>query len=301
MNPPTLIGGSTLPLEVASCDGFDAYSATVFANADSLLDDLTCLMESAGMFSTPDEGPKVRFYAHNNVLVDLKGHRLLSIKSGGSNPHPHVECTGRASPVVAQYLREQYRHRPTRIDHAIDRRAPGLFARLVRASKKLARQHGLKWNPSGDWATPDAGRTIYLGSRKSQVFVRIYEKGLQYAYGLGIPVTDELRQWVRIEIEFKPQTDAAKSLAPTMDGPQLWGSTFWTNQFASEVLAMTTETVSIRERRESNRERALRYMVAQYRTHLRDLLAECGGDVAEFGQVVADLAGLTATEKAQAA
>lgn len=292
MNPPTLIGGSTPSLAGGACHGFGAYSSTVFAHPDPLFDDLSVLMDSAGMWCTPVDGPKVRFYARNSLLVDAKGHRLLSMKSGGSNPHPHVECTGAASQVLARYLRENYRHRPTRIDHAVDRRAPGLFDQLHEYARALCAQHRLKLGYGGDWSTSDAGRTIYIGSRVSQLCVRIYEKGLKYAHDLGLNVTGDLRDWVRIEAEFKPQTEAAKALAPSIEGPQLWGSTIWAQQLASEVLSMATEPVSIRERRESNRERALRFMAVQYGAHLRGLLAECDGDLAEFGRVIAELASL---------
>ena len=291
MSTPLSNRGVYPPIGVSPCEGFDAYSPTVYHAADPLFDDLFCLMESAGFEPIRAEGQKARFYARNRVLLDPKGHQLLACKSGGSNPHPHVECTGIAARTLAIYLRQNYRHRPTRIDHAVDRRAPGLFDQLHAYSVELCKQHKLSGKPAGDWVTPDAGRTFYLGSRQSQVCVRIYEKGLKYAHDLGLPVTDELREWVRIEIEFKPQTEAAKNLAPTIEGPQIWGSTGWTNQLACEVLSMATEPVSIRERRESDRERALRFMGIQYGAHLRSVLDECGGDFAEFGRFVAALAG----------
>jgi len=305
MNPPTLIGGSTPPsggaVPSAVSGVLDAYSATVFANADALFDDLFCLCESAGFEPVRADGPKVRFYARNQLLLDAKGHRLLSVKSGGANPHPHVECTGMASNALAAFLRASYRHKPTRIDHAVDRSGDGLFDQIRAYSQALARDNRLKWAPSGDWVTPDAGRTIYLGSRSSQVFVRIYEKGLKYAHDMGLPVTPELRAWVRIELEFKPQNDTAKAVASKIAGPDLWGTTLWTGQLSREVLSMPAQPVSIRERRESNRERALRFMASQYGSHLRDLLEECGGDLSQFGHAIADLAGLLGDEAEQAA
>lgn len=58
---------------------------------------------------------------------------------------------------------------------------------------------GGRW-PSGEhhgnWKRPDgAGRTLYLGKRKSGKFTRIYEKGRQ----LG----DKESPWTRLEVEFK--------------------------------------------------------------------------------------------------
>lgn len=48
----------------------------------------------------------------------------------------------------------------------------------------------------GNWKRPDgAGRTLYLGKRKSGKFTRIYEKGRQ----LG----DKESPWTRLEVEFK--------------------------------------------------------------------------------------------------
>lgn len=291
--PPCLIGGSTPYASHRVPGSFDAYCATILAPADAVFDELRCLMISAGFDAWEGEGQKARFYAVNRPLLQLRGPQLLAVKSGGRNPHPHVECYGEAAPVLADYLRAGIPHRPTRIDHAVDRRAPGLFDGVHETVKALCKEHGLRLSYGGDWSSRDAGRTVYVGSRSSQVFVRIYEKGLKYASDFDLPITDELREWVRFELEFKPQTDSAKRLAPAIDGPQLWGATSWSSQLATEVLNMATEPVSIRERRQSNRDRALRFMASQYSAHLRALLADCNGDMSEFGQAIADLAGLT--------
>lgn len=290
--PPMLIGGSTTPVRGQSVVGFDAYCATVHANPDALLDDLTVLLDSAGFEPTVREGCKVRFYARSTELVDPKGKQLLLAKSGGQNPHPHIECLGPQSAVVAAYLRDQYSHQPSRIDHAIDLRAPGLFNRLHRSAARLCKKHGLRGSPAGDWVTPDGGRTFYVGSRTSQVYVRIYEKGIKYALDLGEGITPELRDWVRVELEFHPQTKVAKALAPSITGAQMWGSTQWTDELATEVLSVPSEPVTIRQRRESDYERALRFMGSQYSKHLRRLWIESGEDPCQFGQAVATLAGI---------
>jgi hypothetical protein len=252
------------------------------------------LLESAGFEPQKFEGLKARYYACNTALVDEKGALLLNVKWGGANPHPHVECKGRASPFVAAHLRQWFDHRPTRIDHAVDMRGEGQFDTIADLTRAMAKRFGLRWAPAGDWATADAGRTIYLGSRKSQIMVRIYEKGLEYCARLGLPVTDELRHWVRYEIEFKPQNKRSKAIAAKIEGRQIWGSSEWTRHLAEGVLNMAVEPISIRERRESNRERALRFMASQYGAHLGALLDDCNHDLAEFGRAIADMAGLLA-------
>src|SRR5262245_7587576 len=113
------------------CDGFDAYDATIFGPAEVVFDELACLMLSAGFDARQEDGPKVRFYARNRLLLDPKGHRLLSLKWGGANPHPHVECKGAEAAVLARFLRAGVPHRPTRIDHAHDLHGERLFDRAA--------------------------------------------------------------------------------------------------------------------------------------------------------------------------
>lgn len=263
-DPHILIGGSRPPDGPASCAGFDAYCATIFAQPDAMFDELMVLLESAGFEPREMEGFKAPYYARSRLVVDEKGHQLLIFKSGGANPHPFVQCTGRASEALGSHLRAFHGHRPSRIDHAVDVCSQGAFEALHAYSKRLCKDYRLKLSYDGDWNSPDAGRTIYIGARSSMVFVRVYEKGLEYAAKLGLPVTAELRQWVRVELEFKPQTREAKDRAAGMEGAHLWGSTRWTQQFAEEVLSMPTETVNLRLRRESNTERAMRFCALHY-------------------------------------
>lgn len=287
-----LIGGSTPKLGSTQTVGFDGYCATVHANPETVWGDLKCLLESAGYEVREVDCGKVRFYALARQLVDEKGHQLLLLKSGGSNPHPHLECFGSQAEVVARYLRENYSHQPTRIDHAIDLCGEKIFEHLYGHAVAICKQHGLRGAPAGDWVTPDGGRTFYVGSRSSQVFVRIYEKGIKYARDLGEPLTRELRGWVRCELELKPQTKVAKGLATQIEGPQMWGATGWTDQLAKEALGMQSEPVNIRERRESNTERALRFMGKQYAKHGAVLWKQCGQDYCEFGRALHELFGI---------
>lgn len=299
-DPHILIGGSRPPNGPSPCAGFDAYCATVFAQPEALFDELRCLMESAGFEPQEVDGGKVPYYSVHRVLADEKGHRLLALKSGGANPHPFVHCTGRAAQVLAIHLRKTLGHRPSRIDHAVDLRARGAFDALHRYATALCRDYRLSGRPAGDWVTPDAGRTFYVGSRASQVYVRIYEKGLKYAHDLGLPVTDELRDWVRVELEFKPQSKGAKELASGLEGAQLWGSTQWTRQLAEEVLSMPTQPITLRVRRESNTDRALRFAAAQYNRAFSELWAQCGNDPAEFGRAWAERCGFIGEDAAAA-
>lgn len=273
--------------------GLDAYNATVYCSPDLLEGQIANLLTDLGLKWTGTPGPKVGYYSRNSLFLDEFGKRWLSVRSGGSNGHPFVECKGYLSPIVAGLLRSSHRHRPSRIDVAEDRICE--FDQVEAFTRSLAKKYGLRWEPAGDWVTADGGRTIYLGSRKSQVFLRIYEKGLKYAQEMGLTVTDELRHWVRFELEFKPQKRKAKDLASAITPPQMWGSTTWTNRLAKEVLTMGSEATNIQERRESNRDRALRFMARQYRVHLLGLLQEHEGDCHGAFLQLLDLAGYDGT------
>ena len=154
-------GGSGIG--VGTLEGIDAYNCTVYANPDMLFDELTCLLESAGLEPKQEVGPPIKFYARNLLLLAPTGHRLLQVRAGGTNPHPFVEVKGEASQLVAQYIRDHFGHHPSRIDHALDLRAPGLFNKLARLMRASAKTYRLKFEPRGDWVTADVGRTIYLG------------------------------------------------------------------------------------------------------------------------------------------
>jgi hypothetical protein len=274
---------------------FDAYCATAYQHQEIVVDHLFRALSEAGEGVSLQDGPPVRFYSGNTLLMDERGHRLAQVRFGG-NPHPFVEAKGAPSPVIAQALRSLGDHSPSRIDSAFDRSGPELFAELTALARHFEKQFGLRLDWAGAAASnPDRGTTIYLGSRKSMVFVRIYQKGLKLAEEMGLvgdAIPDSLRHWVRIELEFKPQKKRAKQIAATLSPLDVWGVSQWTQQFAMDALSIEAERVTVTERRESNHQRALRFMAQQYRGHLDQLLRDCDGDYAQAMAVLVDLADL---------
>lgn len=278
---------------------FDAYSATVYAEAGEIIMRLHQALEMEGEKVQRLEGQRTRWYDQHAQLCDQFGKRLVAVHYGGRNGSPLVQCTGHTSPVVADVLRSVFEyHRPNRIDSCIDRRAPKLFDTYKRLTMRLAKRYGLRWAPIGDWATPDAGRTIELGSRRSQIMLRIYEKGLLTAKQHGLPVTDELRHHVRCEVEFKPDNKTARKAAVSITPQAVWGTSEWLADFAKQAFAVDAERVKVTHRREADHHRALRFMARQYRTHLSQLLDECGGDLDRFAIEILERADLMPSQAA---
>ena len=247
---------------------FDAYCATVYAHPWPLLDHLEQALMDAGMNPSRSAGPPVRFYSENTLLLDPDGHRLLSVRAWGQNHHPFVECKGIASPVVAAVLREHFNHVPARLDVAVDRSGPDLMQHLNALALQFERERGVLLERAGaDIDNVDRGSTIYLGSRKSQSFLRVYQKGLQIAAEMNMrpeDIPDELRNWVRIEVELKPDKRPARQRASTLDPHEVFGCSPWIRDFAKLALSIDAKRVTMNERRETNHERRMRYLTQQY-------------------------------------
>jgi len=259
---------------------FDAYCATVRANRLELIARLENALLEAGYDTEVQDGPPVRFYDHNTLILDPSGHRLLSMRHGGRNGWPFVECKGPASAVVADVLRAHFvHHSPSRIDSAYDLRGPDVFEQLHDIALQ-AQARGIRLDYAGASIDhPDRGSTIYLGSRKSQAFVRIYQKGLKHAEEMGLApddIPDELRHWVRVELEFKPDKKPAKEASKGLTAEALWGASPWLRRFAKDALSIDAERVKMHEKRETNHERAMRYLLSQYGPTLIEQARRCG-------------------------
>lgn len=253
---------------------FDAYNASVLGDPVHVLDYLEQALLDAGFQTQRADGPPVKFYDRNALIVDENGHRLLSLRYGGQNGTPFVECKGAASIPVAAELRAQFpQHFPSRIDSAIDLRGEGVFHQLLALARSVEAR-GIKLDLWGaDPSNPDRGTTIYLGSRRSPFFVRIYQKGLKHAEEMGLSgadIPDGLRHWVRVELEFKPQKRPAKIRARSLTPLALWGCSPWVRRFAMDALSIDAERVTMHEKRESNLDRSFRYSAVQFGpTHLQ--------------------------------
>lgn len=267
----------------ALADRFDWYRASVPAHPELVLDALTEAVErelGTGWGLVPGN-PRWSFLASHSV-VDGYGKRIAEVLYGGRNPHPCVEASGEYASLVARALRSRGPHRVSRLDVCADRSGPTLFEDWRALCERLANRYGLKLRVIDAPTDRDAGRTVYLGSRKSEMFLRVYEKGLEVAgkEGLAKPIPDEYRHWVRAELEFKPHQRAAKAAVAGMEPNEFWGVSDWLADFAQEAFAMHCQPVSLRERRESDHDRAMRWMVHQYATHLDALAKSVDGDPA---------------------
>jgi len=209
-----------------------------------------------------------RFNYLHSTKFTVRGERVATILHGGSNGHPNIEASGDRAPALADLLRANGDHRVTRCDIANEVYGDGVFDKLEALALRVATDNGLSVRKIGAPLDASAGETVYVGSRSSAVFLRIYEKGKADRAVYSDIASNLLDPWVRCELEIKPQKDM-KALAAIMAPEAFWGVSAWTAQFASEALAMAPDPIPFHPRRTASDDRAFAFMCSQYRNLLR--------------------------------
>lgn len=253
---------------------FDWYRATVPVHPRMLME---ACCELAGEGFSLEHG-KGRFNYPYGSTVTVGGDRVATILHGGSNGHPNVEASGDRAPALAELLRANGPHRVTRCDVAVDVYGETLFHELEALGLRIAAEHGLSVRKVSSPLDKGAGETVYLGSRSSAVFARIYEKGKADRAVYGDVGDDRLNLWVRCELEVKPQKEM-KAQAALMPPASFWGVSAWTAQLAEEAFAMAPNPIPFHPRRTQSDDLAWSWMQIQYRNLARRRCAnKFGGD-----------------------
>lgn len=252
---------------------FDAYTATTSGLKPSQAFQL--VMDTVGeVVEDTRKGPGFQRFAERVAFVDESGSQFGSIQTGGAHGDlVMVEVKGEHSPKLVEALRRACVHRCTRVDSCADFDAPRAFERLYRQCRAVKRAHRIIGGKAGDWEDfPERGRTLYLGSGASAVRTRLYEKGKQREYEHL-----HLSNWARLEVQVRPAKDARDEFS-TLSPEQVWGAAKWTRELAGVALKEHVDphpAGSVYRLRD--RERALRFMCAQYGAHLLSLKDDLGG------------------------
>lgn len=133
----------------------------------------------------------------------------LEIQAGGNRPgEVHIGVTGSRHELAAKVRAYLAAHNggTSRVDVCLDLLADfyevcGVIERAVTDGRV---RKSAKLYQSG------SGRTLYLGSEKSEVRLVIYEKGPQQQ---ALGVTDAPPDWVRIEVRIRPKSRWKKAFA----------------------------------------------------------------------------------------
>lgn len=203
-----------------SCDW---YTAMLLGRQDA--QDTAASLSAAlggGHSITPSHGGFNRPYS---LQLDLEGGSLKVF--GGAGQDVFVQATGPAAAPSFEVLRALWpRHLVSRIDVAVDYDQAGLYDRLWPLLHGVAvnfKPRPVTTREYGDWVGSDGqlmtgeagrGRTLYLGSEKAAVQLRLYQKGHEQTakhpdqtFSLG---------WVRAEVQYRPEKSVHKAAAASL-------------------------------------------------------------------------------------
>jgi len=205
---------------------FDAYTATTSAANPYQLSDLF------GSGLEQKEGRGFHTFGHRLSFSDESGTEVGFVQWGGKQgDRSMIEVKGERTPEVVERLRSRFPHRVTRLDSCADFDAPGAFQRLLRPVRAVKRDHRIWGERRGDWQQPEKGRTMNLGAPTSPTKFRLYEKGKQPEYA-HLSRFD----WVRAEIQVRPQKEAKASYA-AITPLDAWGASRWSRDLAARILS----------------------------------------------------------------
>lgn len=252
---------------------FDWYSATLKENPDQIL---RVFSRSFDLSECLPVRAKNGFHHASQVRL---GDRVLSeVAWGGKGVGGlvHVQGTGESGQLVADVMRDRFPvHRVTRADIAEDYDDPTAWAFWSGCVERLARSSGLNYRLLQNGLNGEGGRTIYVGSLKSVVQLRVYEKGKKDGGSPG---------WVRVELVVRPKRKEARqrlSAAPYRDffGCARWSQSIAETMGLEEVPRLRAGSVY----RLSDMEQKRQALVRQYGKTIEAWLSELGGDSSELG------------------
>lgn len=282
VNPPVVKGGSGGMLNGVSerdVDAhFDWYAATIDANPALVVDRLAAAL---GADARPAKG---RFGYTEAVELVKASATIATVLAGGIYSKPYAWASGQDSEEFAAVLRREWSgaHAVARMDSRIDFVGEGTDSHtwdiLFNAVVEFAKSRGLTTSIQGDYLDGGkAGRTLYVGSRKSMVFLRLYEKSQEIQARSRTRSGAVARDWVRVEIELKPRK-VARDHAATATARDAWGYAKWTRDLLSELTGLDVPRTQIAEWRQSDDERSFEWLAQQYGPTLQRMAAAEGWD-----------------------
>jgi hypothetical protein len=124
------------------------------------------------------------------------------------------------------------------------------------------------------------GRTVYLGSPKSHVRLRQYDKTAELVAKLRndpVRLLEVPPDVVRLEVQVRPAKAEAKAAAATLQPVDVFGASSWTREIYADVVGVMPGAFKLGTIwRASDHERAVNALLAQYCLTLQRMHEECG-------------------------
>lgn len=267
--------------------GFDWYQGTVRRPVDDVLEVLGELVPGALL----SHGRGAHGYAHAAVLGTSQDGAVARVWHGGSHEYPHAVLSGEWAQPGAELIRAHFPaelHTVSRCDVREDFIDAGAYDVIEAHLVEVARAHRLKVGTAGDHLVTMEGRTVYLGAPSSAVRLRLYDKRAEILSKLPPYGEQRQRAWVRImdsvpdhlarlEAQIRPATKEARQAFSTIEPVDALGCSAWMREVWRVAAGLEVMPVQVgRKWRQSDDERAYRFLLAQYGGVLRRMHADAG-------------------------
>lgn len=216
---------------------FDAWAAT-FPN-EYFHELRGHLQEVLGATFQLRKGGKHGYRTHEGINIDGNCHGLIA--HGGNGERFFLEITGEPSDAWAKFVHAWDMRTQSTIENDqtflvllsradvcydwLDPKDVVAHAPTFRehvASRLDTRGRPPQWDQRGDWSS-EAGRergcTLYMGSPKSQIRVRFYDKGAELRVNAGVDAPLDMR---RVEVQYRPESKADKMSASRLPASGFW-------------------------------------------------------------------------------
>lgn len=200
--------------------------------------------------------------------------------SGDAEGTHQVESSGHNSIEVREAMNSVFgatgyatARRDTCFD-LIDEEGLPMFHQLAELGRAMAARGKMTYEQVGQgWIRPGQTMTVYLGSRKSPVMIRIYTRGLKTIMEGG--EDNPLR--IRVEVEVKPGKSEGKRTLSMLEDHSLFGCSGWSIEFMEQAGVMGLERHKVGTVwKPSDKERVVHHLMRQYGGLLRELLERRG-------------------------
>jgi len=245
---------------------WDAYFCTIEDDAQDVAAELSRLFYLADL--KPISG---RTYGYERIAGWFHGDdELARMYHGGNGARCSIQSKGRASIDVAKRVRIIWPHHSvSRADVRQDYHYPGAWDEITGIALRIAQEHRLRIT---EVKGHGHGDTLYIGSRSSVSYVRIYQKGKE----MKGPDADP--DHVRLELELKPGNARAKRLLAGMTPEECFGASAWTRDLAlalTGIAPLEAKLGTVYDKPDLTRTR--QWLVAQALNALQDWADELGG------------------------
>lgn len=256
---------------------FDWYQATIPAPTADVLECLSGLAE--GLQVTHERGH--HGYAHTACLTSGTFGTVARVWHGGTHEYPHAVVSGTWAPGGAEAIRASFpEHKVARVDVREDFDGAETYDRMQAQLLEVAARRRVKVGTAGDHLVTFKGRTLYLGSTKSDVRMRLYDKAEEIRSQLQPPSWANAAAWyaarevpehlTRLEAQVRPHTPQSKAAFATIEPAAALGASVWMRECWKQVADLDVRPVQVGKGwRQSDDDRAWNAMLACYGATLR--------------------------------